>query len=127
MGTLDDAFADVASILTDVFVDKKSTIRRSGEVYNPDTGTRVGTTTNYAVKCAPPTQYSKREIDGVSILANDRRVLVPRKSLPTTDFVINPKTDKFIAPGSADVFSIVSVDAIPSGDENAAYELQLRK
>ncbi len=62
------------------------TYRRTTSVYNPATGQMVKTNTDYTVK-AVITDFSNYEIDRVTVLAFDRKVIVQTKDMPVVPVV----------------------------------------
>ena len=79
------------------------------------------TTSNTDYSCqAVVTEYSAREIDGVNILATDRRAVVAAAGL-----VIVPATTDLLLLDST-VYTIARVKHIKPADVVIAYELQVR-
>ena len=62
-------------------------------------------------------QYRQQEINGTTVMANDRRFLIADISSPTT-------ADKLVVGGS--ILTIVNVGTIQPGDTALVYQLQCR-
>ena len=98
------------------------TLRREAKTYDVATGKNTVSSTDYSVKMTPPQPYRKaRKGDAVvevgditAMIAADGLVIVP-----------NVTTDKVVYGGN--VWQIVTVDPVVSGDSTAAYQLRLRQ
>ena len=79
------------------------------------------TTSNTDYPCqAVVTDYSAREIDGVNILATDRRAVVAAAGLA----IVPVSTDRFIV--DSVTYTIASIKLIKPASVVIAYELQVR-
>jgi hypothetical protein len=123
MSILDGPMGRLADTLTRQFGRVVYVVRPGSEEYDPATG-RPGRL-NLPVR-VPVTavieDYVASEIDGTLILAGDRKALVPRVQL---GFEIVPGADKLLVGGEE--WSIVRVVGYSSGDQEAAYTLQVRR
>lgn len=132
MGTLDDAMASVAESLIDTFVTNKATFRREGDSETFSGGETTSADLDWSIKVGVPEPFTNREIDGTQIKTGDLKVMVARKHVeaatPTSPAFggIDPKTDRVIFSGETKEYRIVRMDPVMSGDQAAAWNLQLR-
>ena len=90
--------------------------------YDPATG--AGTEaicTTYTVKVSPPIDYAQRYVDGASVQRGDARIFMAASGLPLTP--VRDMVVKF----DGITFKAVAVLPIYSGEQIAAFEVQLRK
>lgn len=80
------------------------------------TGLTGTATATHVVKCSPPEPYNQRYIDGDLVRTGDMKTLFAASGLPFTP-VLGMRIDEWTA---------VRVDPILSGDQTAAYQVQLR-
>jgi hypothetical protein len=79
------------------------------------------------IKTGPVAPYEDRELSGAAILAGDQRMVVSRKHLEAKGFDPNPAKDTVVTVQVDGVWlKVVRVQNYKSGDQTAAYELQLR-
>lgn len=122
MGVLDAPMAKVAQSLVKTF-GRPATLRAYGApFYDTPTGS-VSHAGGYAdVAChVAISEYAERQIDGTAIRRGDRRAIVSRLAIggePVAD------RDKIIEGGRT--WRIVAVRGFSSGEQEAAYECQLR-
>lgn len=119
-GKLDTQMRTTAQRLIDDY-GKPVTIREyTGQAYDPDAGQNVPTYSDHAVNGAV-SAYSERLIDGTAVLVGDLRLTVPARD---TGFA--PSTnDKVVMDGEN--WSIVNAAPIYSGEQAAAFRLQIRR
>lgn len=122
MGVLDGPMAEVAKTLTGTFGRAATLKRYSTPVYDDVTGkTSSGTPTD--VPCSVVlSEYSDARIDGTLIRAGDRRAIVSR-----TEVGSKPVADRDTLVLGSETWRIVRVRAYSSGEQEAAFELQLRR
>lgn len=128
MATFDETFRSLADTLVPVFGgSKKSTLkRRVNGVFDPNTNTFGTATSNtYSVSTAPLQEYKEDKIDGTAIKRGDAFTFVSAKEIEAGPGSINAE-DFSITIGGVD-WNIVFVTPIQSGEQNAMYQLQLRK
>ena len=90
--------------------------------YDPTDGeTTKGSPTQYVKKVSPPSAYKEMYIDGEIIRKGDCRVILPAKDLEFTPEVGIEVTIDTV------VWKIVGLKPVYSGEQVAAYTLQLRK
>lgn len=87
--------------------------------YNATTGAPVNTSTPYSGVPMVLTGYSKEEIDGENVLAQDMKAIIATRSLTPVPTI----TDK-ITRGDGSVWSVISIKTDPAG---AAWVLQVRR
>lgn len=126
-GPLDKPMADVASILSNTFSKVKRTITRTTSVYNPSTGASADTVTTLDTITTPPYPYRTYEIDDASVRRGDQKLTVPSKDVGSFPMTLEDEAKMKFTDTNGDVYRVISVQPILSGDEIAAYILQLRK
>lgn len=114
--------ATLAKAVTSAFTavgDIKQTVtyRRTTSTYNPHTGTNTTTNVDYTLSVIL-TSFNNIEIDKVTVLAFDRKMIVQTKDLTLTPSMA---TDKVIINGK--VHNVIQVKQDPA---LATYTLQLR-
>lgn len=98
--------------------------KRTAGSYNNDTGTVTQSTTDYTVR-GYFYNYTLSAINGVSILSDDRGVVLDYTlSDGTTPTPAPDATDQIIGFGST--LDIVNVSEIKSGNATMCYQLQVR-
>ncbi len=98
------------------------TITEDDQTYDAATGDVSGTPTAHAnVKASPVLDYELRFIDGDVIRHGDARIYLAGKDLGFT-----PKAGFTVAAGGK-TWKVVTVGNLMSGDQTAAWELQLRR
>ncbi len=124
MTQLDDEIGpEVVDVLDEVGADAVFTVEGTAEeeTYDPSTGkTTNPTPTEVTVKISPPFPFDKELIDGDLILSTDLKTLMAGKDSP---FI--PKEAQLMT-FKGQVYTIITVSPIHSGEEVAAFELQLR-
>lgn len=125
-GLLDDVFAGsdgIAAILLDLFGGTSSITHEVDGAYDPETGVETGASTvvDADVDISPPTPYRAQDIDGESVRQEDRWSLVPeyQVSIPLIP-------NKVTVVVNSIRYRMIAYEPILSGDETAAYKLQLR-
>ena len=92
------------------------------ETYDAASGsTTEGVKTDYSRKVTPPQNYESKYIDGEIIQEGDCQIFVPTKDLGFTP----AKGMKVIF--DSEVWKIIGLKPIYTGDDIALYELQLRR
>ena len=121
MPTLDATFRDLAKNL---IADKGKvvTVVRETRTFVPATGKNTTVVTNYSAKISPPAPFNQNRINDTTIIQGDMSCLLAAKG-----FAITPtaRTDKMLFDGTT--WQIVAVNPIYSGEQVAAWELQLRQ
>ena len=79
--------------------------------------------TTYSKKVSPPAPYKSRYIDGTMIQAHDLQCILPASGLGFTPSL----SDEMTVTMDSVVWSVKGFDPMYSGDDVAAYRLQLRK
>ena len=97
--------------------------------YNPSDGSSTDTQgTTFVVQVTPALQYSTRDIDGTNILKSDLYCFISPEDLALDISIITPGQLNHSAIEINDkCYNIVAVQSIYSGEQNAAYKLQLRE
>ena len=89
--------------------------------YNPATGiTTIPAASTHTEKVSPPSPYNQTLIDGDLIKVGDMKIYLAAQSLGFTPV----RNMKVVAAGKT--WRIVAANPLYSGEEIAAYELQLR-
>lgn len=120
MTALDDKLVPVAKDLIARF-GTAATVDVIARVYDPETRSTTDTTTSYGVLMTPPAPYSRRLIDGDSILSSDAQSFLAADGLSFT-----PATDQRVTVGGGK-WTVTGVREHRTGDKVAVYELQLRR
>lgn len=95
---------------------------KSGGTKNPTAGTVDGvTTTNYTVKCSPPSAYEQRYVDGKLIQQGDAKLILAGQGLAFTPALGQSVTIDGV------VWRVLGVDPIYSGELIAAWKVQVRR
>lgn len=124
MGLLDGILTDAVESVLETLDTVATWTRQPVASYNAETDSETaGTPTSDSIFISPPDKYSKKDIDGINVLIDDMKITTSNAKAPANGY--SKETDK-ITIGSQ-VFRIITVTPIYSGDEVCAYELQLRK
>lgn len=116
----DQIFVPLATQLIDNTFGFDATHRRQTRTYDPATGKNTTSNSDTTVKITPPNPYAQNRIDGTLIQIGDQMIMMSSNS------GIEPQlSDKFIISGKT--WQIVMVKPIVSGEQTAAYEIQLRQ
>lgn len=100
---------------------KKVTVQETERTYDPASGRHTTLSKKeHTPKASPPDGFESYLIDGERVLATDTRIL-----LAATAISFEPKAEWKVTIES-ETFWIVRVRKIYSGEQVAAYELQLR-
>jgi len=123
MGALDAALQQLATTLVGVFSDTPATYSRQVPPrYGGGTGEElVFQPTTYSVKITPPQPYSKREVNGTTVLATDLRCYISAVDLPIDP---NIRTDSLTWRGKTHM--LIRATPVGTADANVLIELQLR-
>lgn len=126
LGQLDARFSGVNGVANRLITKYGTTFAisyQSGGVYNPITRAydTPGTPVSYDIAASPPEPYSLKEIDGTTVIQGDLKSLIP--AAQTTE---KPPVGATVVYDSA-TWSIEDSQPIKSGNETAAYEIQLRR
>jgi hypothetical protein len=116
----DQIFVPLATQLVDNTFGFDATFRRVSRTYDPATGKNTGSNTDTTVKITPPAPYSQRRIDGTVIQLGDQQIMISSES-----GVVPQSADLFVIGGA--VWQVVAVFPIVSGEQTAAYNIQLRQ
>lgn len=128
MGVLDGPLRGAANTLLNV-LGCAATLRKRSATFNPLTNAESSVTeTSWTVKASPPSPYSARKIDGTVIREGDASCLLATYALDQEGITLpgGPVTNYYLDFGS-DVWTVVSINHLRSGDQSAAVELQLRR
>ena len=120
MTQFDDIFVPLAGQLIDDTFGFTATHRRVSRTYNVATGKNVERNTDTSIKITPPAPYEQRRIDGTVIQLGDQRIMLSSRA-----GVIPQSADLFIIGGQT--WQVITVFPIISGEQTAAYEVQLRQ
>jgi hypothetical protein len=128
VGLLDDVARDLSEVLIDALSDEVVTMQRTRRQYEPTSGTDVSfIELEVSVKASPPFPFSKRYVDGVTVLGTDKRMIVAAKVLDELGFDPVPASDvQVVVQARGEVFHVREATPYSSGDQEAAYELHLR-
>jgi hypothetical protein len=119
-GKLDTRMRSLAQRLVDTY-GKAITLREfTGNTYDPSTGTNTPSYTDHTAT-GVITSFAERLVDGSSIKAGDLSIIVPSKNL-----TFEPSTEDKVTLNGQD-WSVVNSSPEPSGEDFAAYRLQIRR
>ena len=119
---LDAEIVPVASELIALYGQDTVFVVPASKSYDPATGLTTETSpTNHTEKVTPPAPYDKRWTDSDLIQQDDVRIYLAVSGLTFT-----PVKDMKVTLLTTEVFKIVKVSPIYSGDDIAVYDLQLR-
>lgn len=124
MGKLDGPMAKVARTLVK-FGGRPAVLHRpgAGGEYAARSGTITGADTPTQINChAAISDYLDRQIDGTLIRRGDRRAIVSRLEINAT-----PVANSWTLVENGRTWQILNVRGYTSGEQEAAFELQLRK
>ena len=121
---LDTLFRDLAVDLTSKFGPTATLIRDASSVDNVANERTTISQSNLSVRCSIPVSPKENEVDDEQILGTDLFLLIPARDLSTFD---PPDQDKDTVSLGGNVYKVVSVVPLYSGDLIAAYRLQLRR
>jgi hypothetical protein len=116
----DQIFVPLATQLIDNTFGFDATHRRQTRTFDVDTGKNTTSNSDTTVKITPPNPYSQSRIDNTLIQQGDQMVMMSSNS-----GIVPQLSDKFVINGQT--WQVVNVKPIVSGEETAAYELQLRQ
>lgn len=120
MTKFDDIFVPLAEQLIDDTFGFSVTHRRVTRTYDVSTGKNAVSNSDTSVTITPPAPYEQRRIDGTVIQLGDQRIMLSAKS-----GIVPESTDFFIIGGQT--WQVVAIFPIVSGEQTAAYEVQLRQ
>ena len=116
--------AQVANSLLSTF-GRSATLRRPGSkgTYDPSTGTYSGGATPTDVPCSVVfSDFAVGQIDGTLVKLGDRKALVSRIAL-----TLEPVPDRDSLVVNSQAWKIVRVIGYSSGEQEAAYNLHVRR
>lgn len=113
-GAVGAAFAAIGDIA------ESATYRRTSSSYNTSTGTNVVTNTDYTISKSVWTKFDNFEVDRVSILGSDVKVIVQSSSL---SILPNIATDQVIRVSDGKIYNLLRVTKDPAG---VVWVFQLR-
>lgn len=113
---------DVQRLIT-LYGEPLTLIKKAFGAYNPATGTTTTTETEVDI-LGYQASFDLAEMDGVSVIRGDRKVLMSTKAINGDTF--EPDIDDEIV-GTGDTVSIVSVSKIMSGTTVLVYICQVRE
>jgi hypothetical protein len=116
----DQIFVPLATQLIDNTFGFDATHRRQTRTFDPVTGKNTTSNSDTTVKITPPNPYSQNRIDGTLIQQGDQMIMMSSNS-----GIVPQLSDKFVISGGT--WQVVNVKPIVSGEQTAAYELQLRQ
>ncbi len=122
MTKFDDIFVPLAKNLINETFGFTATLRRETRTFVPATGKNTATSTDYSVKITPPSPFNRKKFpdaafedgDMMTMVAGDGLTIVPS---PVSDFLVYAGT----------VWQVMMVLPIVSGEQTAAYRLQVRQ
>ena len=120
MTQFDDIFVPLAERLIDNTFGFDAIHQRPSRTYDPATGKNTETLTSTTVKITPPAPYQERRIDNTLIKIGDQWI-----QMSSASGVVPENTDLFVIGGST--WQVVRIDPIVSGEQTAAYTIQLRQ
>lgn len=116
----DNIFVPLAEKLVDNTFGFDATHRRVTRTYDATEGKNVESNADTPVKVTPPAPYEQRRIDGTVIQIGDQRIIISSAS-----GIVPQSADLFIIGGQT--WQVVTIFPIVSGEQTAAYEVQLRQ
>ena len=116
----DNIFVPLATQLVDNTFGFDATHRRVTRSYDPDTGKNTVSNADTTVKITPPSPYDERRIDGTLIQIGDEQIIMSSNS-----GVVPQTSDLFVIGGN--IWQVVRISPIVSGELTAAYSVQLRQ
>jgi hypothetical protein len=120
MTQFDDIFVPLAEQLIDDTFGFTATHRRVTRTYDVATGKNTNSNADTSVKITPPAPYEQRRIDGTIIQIGDQRTMISSKA-----GIVPISADLFIIGGAT--WQVITILPIVSGEQTAAYEIQLRQ
>jgi hypothetical protein len=120
MTKFDDIFVPLAEQLVDDTFGFAAIHRRVTRSYNVDTGKNTESNADTSVTITPPAPYEQRRIDGTIIQLGDQRIMMSSRS-----GVVPQSADLFVIGGVT--WQVITIFPIVSGEQTAAYEVQLRQ
>lgn len=116
----DNIFVPLASQLIDATFGFDATHRRQTRTFDVDTGKNTTSNSDTTVKITPPNPYSQNRIDGTLIQQGDMMIMMSSNA-----GIVPQLSDKFVIGGN--IWQVVNVKPIVSGEQTAAYDIQLRQ
>jgi len=120
MTKFDDIFVPLATQLIDDTFGFDATHRRVTRTYVVETGKNTSSNADTTVKITPPSPYDQRRIDGTLIKDGDQQI-----QMSSNSGVVPQLADLFVISGAT--WQVVRVSPIVSGEQTAAYAIQLRQ
>jgi len=102
----------------------RRTTRTFDNVTNMETGTP--SVAEYPLRAVPPSEFEYSTIDGVNVVHGDMKLLLPAADSDGNDVVVEPSAETDVLIFDNRRWKIVRVMRIWSGEQVAAYELQVR-
>ena len=119
MTFLDDALGPATESVIET-LGRNYTFVTATNSYDPATGANTTSQTSHTAKGTPPESYKIQQIDGDLVRSGDAKILVAG----TVSFAIEAGT---LVKFNSQVWTVIDVQSHYSGENVAAYELQLRK
>lgn len=116
----DNIFVPLAKQLIDATFGFSAVYRAETKTFSAATGKNSVSAVDTAVKITPPAPYDQRRIDGTIVVEGDQWIMMSSAS-----GVVPKGNDKMVIGGS--IWMIVRIKPIVSGEQTAAYEVQLRQ
>lgn len=128
MGLLDGPMRSVASTLIGTLGTQPAAFTRVTRVYDALADSEAETTDTAQIAMTPPAPFKREFVDGTTVLATDLESIVAAKDVDDSSFTLDPDahTTMTVAFGGK-TYKIVSVTRVYSGDQVAAYRVQLRR
>ena len=121
-GALDKVMRSVAKNLIGSFGTTAVITTYTGGTYDPITDATIpGEGVQTVITCSPPSEYKSYVIDGTRIQTGDMKILIPAlvyETAPTTDQTVTIR---------GDTYKVIGVMPISSGNQEAVWEVQLRR
>ena len=124
MGAKDAGFRALGKRLIDKYRTVESTLVRTPTGYDPMTGTSSGVASSAQVLPSPAFPYDLARIDGDTVRVSDLYCYVSAVDTDAAGVSPIPSSDVLV---SLDGFAVVAAMPLESGDQHAAYQLQLRQ
>lgn len=115
----DNIFVPLAEKLVDNTFGFDATHRRVTRAYDVTTGKNTESNADTTVKITPPAPFEQRRIDGTIIQIGDQQIIMSSSS-----GIVPQSTDFFIIGGVT--WQVIRIEPIVSGEQTAAYSVQLR-
>lgn len=127
MGLLDGPLRSVAQTLIGTLGTTPATFTRTVRYYDPDVDEEVSSSTTASLAMTPPAPFETRRVDGSNILSTDTMSIVAAADVDAVSFDFEQGSNVSLKVDiDGTIYSVVGINKLQSGDQSAAFELQLR-